>query len=326
MTTRFFSLLLIATLGTTASAQIVVQAPEYTVEKFEVAGEGAADYITAEPGTGRVFITRQTRVVVVEGRSGNVLGEIPNTPRVRGVALALKWNRGFTTNAGDSTVTMFDLQTLAVVKKIRIPGGGLGRIMYDGVSDRVVLTNSGRPKGNATVIDPKDGTVVGSVTLDDPAPQGAVGDDRGRIYVANKTTNKIQVFDAKTLKVLHSWPSAPCIGPTGIAFDARTNRVFAACSKRSVAIDASTGKVVSSWANGDAVDGLAWEAGDLLMYIPSATGSITVVRMISPNSFKVVKTIPTVRGARTVAHDPSGRLIYQFQPENGKSWLLRISR
>lgn len=326
MKTRLVPLLLIASFGVAGQAQVVAQAPEFTIEKFDIGGELGTDYIAAEPGTSRVFVPLETHVVVIDGRSGKAIGAIPGTPRARSVALAHRWNRGFTTNAGDSTVTVFDLQTLALIKKIRIPVGGLGRIMYDAVADRIVLTNHSRPKGTATVIDPKEGTVVGNVTLDDTAPQGAVGDDRGRIYVANKTGSRIQVFDVKTLKVLHSWPTAPCVGPSGVALDLRTNRLFAGCNNRSVVIDPNTGKIIASFANGDAVDGLAWDPGDYLLYIPSGSGNITVVRMISPNSYAVVKTIPTVRGASTLAHDPSGRVVYQFQRENGRSGLLRISR
>src|SRR5450432_448415 len=115
-------------------------AQNFVVDKWNIGGEGGTDYLTAEAGTGRVFISRGTRVVVVDGLTGKLLGEIVDTPRVHGIAIAAKSNHGFTTNGGDSTVTMFDLKTLAVVKKIKVPGGGLDGITFDEYDDKVILT------------------------------------------------------------------------------------------------------------------------------------------------------------------------------------------
>src|SRR3982750_468873 len=103
----------------------LARAQTFKVAKYDIGGEGGTDYVTAEPGTGRVFVSRGTHVMVVDGKTGKVLGDIPNTPRMHGVGIAPKWNHGFTTNAGDSTVTMFDLKTLAVTKKIPVRVGGL---------------------------------------------------------------------------------------------------------------------------------------------------------------------------------------------------------
>ena len=117
------------------------------------APSAASRVIAAEPGTGRVFVSRDTHVMVVDGNTGKVIGDIPDTPRMHGVALAPSSNHGFTTNAGDSTVTMFDLKTLAPIKKIKVSQGGLDGIMYDDFSDRVILTNHSRPIGTAVAID-----------------------------------------------------------------------------------------------------------------------------------------------------------------------------
>src|SRR2546428_7399497 len=121
----------------------------FKVARFNIGGDGGTDYLTAEPGTGRVFVSRGTHVMVVDGATGKVLGDIPDTPRNHGIALAASSNHGFITSAGDSSVTMFDLKTLAVIKKIKIPTGGLDGIMYDDFSDRIILTNHSRPIGTA---------------------------------------------------------------------------------------------------------------------------------------------------------------------------------
>ena len=175
----------------------------FTVEKFSICGEGGTDYLTAEPGTGRVFVSRGTHVMVIDGPTGKVIGDIPDTPRMHGIALAPTSNHGFTTNAGDSTVTMFNLKSLAAIKKTKIPTGGLDGIMYDDFSDRIILTNHSRP-GTLTALDPKSGDVVATVELEDPAPEGAAADGKGHIFVNNETKNTIQVIDAKTWKVTAS--------------------------------------------------------------------------------------------------------------------------
>src|SRR5215468_792358 len=139
-------------------------AQTFKVEKFDIKGEGGTDYIAAEAGTGRVFVSRSTHVMVVEGATGKVVGDIPNTPGVHGAAFAPKDGHGFTTNGGDETVTMFDLKTLAVVKQIKV-GPGLDGIMYDEPDDKIILTRHSRPIGTVTGLDPKTGDIVGTAEL-----------------------------------------------------------------------------------------------------------------------------------------------------------------
>src|SRR2546428_5393556 len=197
----------------------VGQAQAFKVAKFNIGGDGGTDYLTAEPGTGRVFVSRGTHVMVVDGVTGKVLGDIPDTPRTHGIALVPTSHHGFITNGGDSTVTMFDLTSLAVIKKIPVRTGGLDGIMYDDFSDRIILTNHSRPIGTVVAIDPKGGDIVGTVDLQVNSPEGAASDGKGKIFVNNEGKSTIQVIDDKAMKVLASWPLAPCEGPTGIAYD-----------------------------------------------------------------------------------------------------------
>jgi len=304
-------------LAAAATAQAAA-AQTFKVQKHNIGGEGGTDYITAERGTGRVFVSRSTHVMVVDGATGKVLGDIPDTPRIHGVALAHKWNHGFTTNAGDSSLTMFDIKTLAVIRKIPTGIGGLDGIMYDESADRIILTNHSRPIGTATAIDANTGAIEGSAELEDNLPEGAASDGKGRIFVNNEVKNTIQVLDVKTMKVLASWPLAPCTTPTGIAFDRATNRIFAGCQKTSVVVDAATGKVVATIANGDGVDALGWDPEEKLMYIPAGrSGNVTVVHQDSPDQYTVVATIETMPGAKTISVDPVRHVAYLFQPEFG---------
>ena len=293
-------------------------AQTFTATKFGIGGDGGTDYLNAEAGTGRVFISRGTHVMVVDGPTGKVLGDIPETPRVHGIAFAPRSKHGFTTNGGDSTVTMFDLASLAVIKKIKVASGGLDGIMYDEYSDRIILTNHSRPIGTATAIDAQSGDIVGTAELEDDAPEGAASDGKGKIYVNNESKNTIQVLDVKTMKVLASWPIAPCDGPTGIALDPATKRIFSGCSKTSVVVDVTSGKVVAQIANGEGVDALGWDPAQKLIYIPAGRdGNITVVHQDGPDKYTVVATVPTMRGAKTIAVDPVTHNAYVFTPEYG---------
>ena len=293
-------------------------AQNFEVDRWNTGGDGGTDYLTAEAGTGRVFVSRGTRVMVVDGLTGKLLGEIADTPRVHGIAIAPKSNHGFTTNGGDSTVTMFDLKTLSVIKKIVVPNGGLDSIMFDEYDDKVILTNHSRPTGTLVAIDPDSGNIVGTAELEDTAPEGAAPNGMGWIYVNIEEKNTIQIVDVKSWKAIKSWPLAPCEGPTGIAYDRSSDRIFVGCGKTSVVVDGTSGKVVATITNGDRVDALGWDPLQRLIYIPGGTpGNVTVVHQDAPDKYTVVATVSTMRGAKTIGVDPVAHRAYLFQPEYG---------
>jgi DNA-binding beta-propeller fold protein YncE len=293
----------------------VGHAQTFKVEKFDIKGDGGTDYVAVEAATGRVFVSRTNHMMVVEGATGKVLGDIQNTPGVHGAGLATKAGHGFTTNSGDGTVTMFDLKTLAVLRQIKV-GPGLDGIMYDEPDDKIILTNHSRPIGTLTAIDPKTGDIAATVNLEDTAPEGAAADGKGHIFVNNESKNTIQVIDVKTWKATASWPLAPCDGPTGIAYDKASNRIFSGCNKTSVVVDASSGKIVASITNGTRVDALGWDPSKKLIYIPNGgEGNVTVVHQDAADKYTVVATVPTVAGAKTIAVDPVTHNAYLFQPQ-----------
>src|SRR5690348_11841425 len=295
-----------------------VSAQTYKVDKYNIGGDGGTDYLTSDPATGRVFISRATHVMVVDAATGKVVGDIPDTPGIHGIAIVAKSGHGFTTNGRDSTSTMFDLRTLTPIKKIKAGINGLDGIMYDDATDRVLTINHSTPEGTATVIDPNSGEVVGRVTLTGKGPEGGVSDGKGRIFINLEDKNAIDVIDTKTWKVVDTWPIAQCDGPTGIAMDRTTNRIFSGCGKTSVVVDATTGKVVAQIPNGDGVDGLAFDRSEKLIYIPGGqTGDVTVVHEDSPDKYTVVAKVPTMRGARTITVNPVTHVAYVFTPEFG---------
>jgi YVTN family beta-propeller protein len=296
----------------------IAHAQAFKVEKFDIKGDGGTDYVAAEPGTNHVFVSRGTHMMVVDGPTGKVIGDIPNTPGVHGVGIATKSGHGFTTNGGDSTVTMFDLKAFTVIKQIKVDTGGLDGIMYDQPDDKIILTNHSRPIGTLVALDPKTGDIVGKAELEDNAPEGAAADGKGHIFVNNEGKNTIQVIDTKTWKATASWPLDPCKGPTGIAYDKATNRIFSGCNTTSVVLDASTGKVVATIKNGTRVDALGWDPAKKLIYIPNGSeGNVTIVHQDSADKYTVVDTVTTFPGAKTITVDPKSHNVYLFQPERG---------
>src|ERR1035441_5826794 len=144
-------LIALALLFTTIlAAPSVGHAQAFKVEKFDIKGEGGTDYVAVEAATGRVFVSRANHMMVIEGATGKVLGDIPNTPGVHGAG----------------TVAMFDLKTLGVLRQIKV-GPGLDGIMYDEPDDKIILTNHSRPIGTLTALDPKTGDIVATVELED---------------------------------------------------------------------------------------------------------------------------------------------------------------
>src|ERR1035437_9242422 len=150
------------------------------------------------------------------------------------------------------------------------------------------------------------------------APEGAAADGKGHIFVNNEGKNTIQVIDVKTWKATASWPLDPCKGPTGIAYDKASDRIFSGCNNTSVVVDPNTGKVVATIKNGTRVDALGWDPSKKLIFIPNGgEGNVTVVHQDSPDKHTVVATVATFAGAKTIAADPVTHNVYLFQPERG---------
>lgn len=297
---------------------VAASAQQFTVHRTDIGGEGFFDYLSVDTATGRVFVSRGTHIQVVDPASGKVVGDITDTPRTHGALILNSAGRGFTTNGGDSTSTMFDLKTLAVIKQIHAGASGLDGFMYDDAANRVLTIDHSRPNGTAVVIDPESGEVVGKVTTSGAAPEGGVADGKGKIFINSEDRNAVDVVDDRTWKVVGSWSVAPCDGPTGIALDRTTNRLFVGCSDTSMVLDATNGHVVAKIPNGRGVDGIGWDPSQKLLYIPSgAAGNVTIVHEDTPDRYTTIGTVETMRGARTIAVDTKTHTAYVFTPEFG---------
>jgi len=300
-----------------ASSAVKAQAatPGYhVIHRINTGGEGGWDYVTVDPDGNRLFLSRGTHAMVIDLGRDSVVGDIPNTAGIHGVALAPELNRGFTSNGRDSSVTIFEYKTLAPIAVVKIPGRNPDAILYDPATKRVFTFNGGT--SNATAIDATNGTVVGTVDLGGK-PETAVSDG-GKVYANIEDKSEIAVFDPKTLAVLARWPLAPCEEPSGLAIDRVHQRLFAGCGNKTMAVvDMRTGKVVATPAVGSGVDAAGFDPGTQLAFTSNGEGTITVVHEDTPDKYTVVETVPTQRGARTMAVNPKTHRLYTVTAEFG---------
>jgi DNA-binding beta-propeller fold protein YncE len=253
--------------------------------------------------------------MVVDADSCKLIAEIPNTPGVHGVALAQKLGRGFTTNAGDTSVTIFDLRTLKVLGHART-GVRPDAIVFDPASGRVFTMNAG--SHDATAIDAALGTVVGTVPLAG-RPEVPVVDGAGRLFVNLEDSSAVQVVDTRSLKPIARWSLAPGHEPTGLAMDAESHRLFSVCADSvMVVMDAGNGRVIDTLPIGRGTDGAAFDPQTRLAFSSNGAGSLTVVEETGPGSFQVRESVPTQPGARTLALDEKTHRVFlvtaQFGP------------
>jgi DNA-binding beta-propeller fold protein YncE len=222
--------------------------------------------------------------------------------------------RGFTSNGRDSTVTIFDLRTLAVLGTVHIPGANPDAILFDPVSSRVFSFNGG--SHSFTAIDPASGSVLGTVDLGGK-PEFAVSDGEGGIYVNLEDKSSLVRFDGRSLALRETWSLAPCESPTGLAIDRRHHRLFAGCDKLMVVFDPEHGRVVATAPIGDGVDGTGFDAARQLAFSSNGEGTLSIVREESPDDFVTVATVPTQRGARTMTLDERTGRVFTVTAEYG---------
>ena len=283
--------------------------------KIAVGGEGGWDYITVDGTSSRIYASHASVAVVVDIKTGNVIGSIPDTKGIHGIAVAPEINRGYTSNGRDSSVTVFDLTTLKPIERLKVTGGNPDCILYDAFSGKIYTFN-GR-SSNATVIDTKDNKVVATIPLDGK-PEFATTDGKGRIYVNIEDKSTISVIDAKEYKVVQNWSIAPGEEASGLAMDTETHRLFSVCrNKLMVVMDGLTGKVVTTLPIGDRCDGVAFDPGRKLACSSNGEGTITVVQEVDANTFKVLENVKTQLGARTIAVDKVTHHLYLPTAEFG---------
>ncbi len=209
------------------------------IRRIPVGGDGGWDYLRVDPDAKRIYIARGDHMMIVDETSGKVVGDLPNTKGIHGTALATDLGKGYTSNGGAGTVTVYDLKTLKPMTEIKTTGDNPDSIIYDPATKRV-FTMNGRGH-NSTVIDATTDKVVGTVDLGGKPEEPAL-DGRGNMFVNLEDKSSIMEFDTKTLAVKGTWSLAPCDGPSALAADTKNHRFFAACSKMIAVFNAGHGQ------------------------------------------------------------------------------------
>ncbi len=289
------------------ASQVLSQTYKVT-GSIPIGGTGGWDYLYADAAGRRLYVSHGTEVVVVDLDSEKVVGTIGGMQGIHGIAIAEALGKGFISDGRSNELVAFDLKTLAVKQKIAT-GQNPDGIVYDPFSKRV-FTFNGRSQ-DATAVDAETGTVAGTIALGGK-PEFPASDGKGSIYANIEDKNEIVRIDPRTLVVQARWPIAPCESPSGLAIDAKSRRLFAVCDGGKMAVvNADSGKVVGTPAIGEGPDAAAFDPGSKLVFSSNGQdGTLTVIKEAGPDSYAVVQTVKTQRGARTMALDTETHRVY----------------
>src|SRR5580693_6188531 len=247
----------------------------FKVDKtFHITSSGGWDYIAVGPNNNRIYVSHGTQVNILDETTGDSVGVIPGTTGVHGIAFAASLNKGYTSNGRLNNVTVFDLKTNQIITQIAT-GQNPDAIMYDEFSKKIITCN-GRSK-DLSLIDPATDKLVDSIAVGGK-PETAVSDNAGKVYVNIEDKNEISEINMTTKTVEASWSIAPGDGPTGLAMDRKTKRLFAGCDKLLIVLDATTGKVVDKLPIADGCDGVAFDNGLQYVFASCGEGKLSIIQ------------------------------------------------
>jgi DNA-binding beta-propeller fold protein YncE len=285
------------------------------VQRYLLGGEGGWDYVIVDTTSNRIFIGRQNRVMVVDETTGKLLGEVPGLSAAHGIAVDHATNHGFATSGRDSSVVMFDLQTLKVLGRATAAEDA-DAILYDPTS-KLVYTFNG-DAGSSSAIDPTTGQRVANIVLGGKPEYGVSAGD-GKLYANIEDKSELVEIDTRARRVTRRWSLAPCEEPSGLAIDRANHLLFSGCRNRRMAIsNATNGKLVTTVPIGPGVDANAFDAGTGDAFASNGgDGTLTIVHEDAPDRFHVVANVATMTGARTMALDPRTHRVYLVGAEFG---------
>ncbi len=298
------------------AAAVAALPPTYAVtHRARLGADGGWDYLTVDTGAHRLYISRGTHVQVVNTDNDSLVGDVPNTAGVHGIAIDAASHRGYTSNGRDSSVTVFDTRSLLPLMKVKVQASNPDAILFDADSRRVFTFNGG--SSNATAIDVSRPAVVGLIALGGK-PEYMNSDGKGTIFVNIEDTHEIVAFDARTLRIRSRWVLAGCEEPTGQALDRAHNRLFAVCgNKVMVVINSLTGASVATVPIGEGSDGVVFDDVHQLAISANGEGSMTFVHEDAPDKYSVHQTLPTMARARTLTIDQRTHKLYTVSADFG---------
>ena len=311
-----------AILGSVAS--IAVAAEGYNItKKIPIPGQGSWDYLTVDESARHLYVSHGTQVEVLDVDSESIVGNIPKTPGVHGIAIAADLGRGFVSNGQASNVTIFDLKTLKPITDVPT-GQKPDAIIYDPASSRVFAFNGG--SNSVTAIDAASGKVAGTIDLGG-GPEFAVADGNGFVYNNLEDESLVLKIDSRNLTVEQRWPTAPCASPSSIAMDRANRRLFIGCRSKVMAVmNADSGRIITTLPIGDHVDATAFDPETKLVFNSNGEGTITVIRQESPDKYSVVETVKTLPRAKTMALDLKTHRLFLSTTEAGQFEVLVVGK
>jgi len=288
------------------------------LKTFPVTGDGRWDYLAVSPVNDYLYISHGTQVNVIDKLSGAAVTVIPNTTGVHGIAFAPGVQKGFISNGKLNTVTVFDINTNEVKGEIKT-GENPDAIMYDEYSKKVFVCD-GKSK-DLTVIDPTNNMVVTTIALGGK-PETAVSDGNGNIYINIEDRNEIVRLNTNKLIVTARWPLGKgATGPSGLAIDKVTKRLYAGCDNILVVMNAENGKVVATVPIGDGCDGVEFDASERTVFSSNGDGTLDVIKELTPDKYKSLQRLTTQKGAKTMTLDKDAHVLYlstaDFEPATG---------
>jgi YVTN family beta-propeller protein len=290
------------------------QKPYKVIDKWTIGGEGGWDYLVADAGAHRLYITHGGRVEVIDSTTGKSIGAITGLKGTHGVALDSDSKFGYISDGGAGQVVVFDRNSLATVTSIPV-GVNPDGIAFEPVTKTVWAFN-GRSK-SVSVIDTATNKVTATIALPGK-PEFPVADGTGVVFDNIEDANSIVRLDAKTLKLTATWPLTGCESPSGLAIDLTGRRLFSVCDGKKMAVtDANTGKSLANPAIGEGPDAAGYDATNKLAFSSNGEGTVTIIDA-SGSSYPVKQTVTTEKRARTMTFDSATGRIYvvtaQFGP------------
>jgi YVTN family beta-propeller protein len=318
---RSISVLFLAVLGVFAAG--ASPSGYHVTSEIKVPGAGGWDYLTVDDGARRVYVSHATQVDVLDADTGQIVGTIPDTPGVHGIALARALDRGFITAGKANSVVVFDLKTLKTISKAST-GKKPDAIVFDPATNRVFAMDGGSDA--VTAINAADGSVVATIELGG-GPEFSVADGKGSVWINLEDKSQLVRMDSQTMKITNRWSVAPCEAPSSMAFDPQNRRLFLGCRSHVMAVvDADTGTVVASYPIGDHVDASAFDVDSKLVFNSTGDGNVAIFHQDGADKYTFLENVATVAGSKTMALDAKTHRLYVPAMRAGEFTVLFLDR
>ena len=280
------------------------------IKRIPIPGDGGWDYVAADSDGRRLYVSHDTEIVVLDLDSGAIVGKIAGGPDMHGAAIASEFGRGFISESNPGSVVIFDLKTLAKIGEVRV-GDDPNGIIYDHATKRIFTADRGNKR--ITAIDAKTGKIAGTIENLGGRTEHLASDEAGHVFLNMQDRNTLLKLDARGLKVLETWPTAPCQAPSSMDMDRVHSRIFIGCRGAGMmaVVDATSGKIVATNPIGAGVDAAEFDPKTGLVYFSTgADGVLSIFRQKSPDEYDLVQNLQTQSGARTMAVDRKTGKVY----------------